>query len=133
MPATPDFKSSIYGTVAINGNTFYVKSVSYNETCTLSDITHSGAGGFGVVLPAVVRASGDLTFTFDAANLPTGATYNMIPGTLMALAIAPDGVKTYTFNAYSGEFAFSTGAGLDSDVEVTVSYQSTGTITRPTA
>lgn len=131
MPASPNFKSTISGTVTINGNLFNVKSGSYNETNTLADITHSGAAGFGVVLPCVTRASGDIVFTFDAANLPTGATYNMIPGTAMALVVSPDGVNNFSFTAYSGEFQFSTGAGLDTDVEVTVSYQSSGTITRP--
>lgn len=131
MPATPNFKHSVSGTVTINGNLFYVKSGSYNETATLSDITHSGAFGAGVVLPGVYRASGDIVFTFDAANLPNGATYNMTPGTSMTLVISPDGVNNYSFTAFSGEFQFSTGAGLDTDVEVTVSYQSSGVITRP--
>lgn len=127
-----NFISGIKGTVSIGGTLFNVKQFKLRLHTTLDDITHSGAQGYQVKLPGVTGADGDLTFTYDIDNAPTFGTFNMLPGTLLALVLEPDGTKPYTLSAYSGEFSFSSGPKAG-DVECTTHFESTGPFTVPTS
>lgn len=141
MPATPQFVHGFRGTVTIGGNLYNVKQFQFTMTNTLADVTHSGAtttynnapASFRVKIPGITEVSGTLTFTFDSANQPTVTPYLMTPGTLLSLVLSPDGTKQYSFSAYTGEYSFRSGAGVNSDVECTVNFESTGVVTVPSA
>ena len=118
------------GTVTIGGNLFNVTQFSFSMNCDLADITHTGANGYGVVLPGVIRATGQLTFIYDTLNQPTVSPINQTPGQSMTLILSPDGTKQFSFTAYSGELSFSSGPQAGA-VSVNTSFQSSGTITVP--
>lgn len=120
------------GTVTIGGNLFYVTQFSFTMTNDLADITHTGANGYGVVIPGVTRATGQLTFVYDTLNQPTVAPINQTPGQSMTLILSPDGTKQFSFTAYSGELSFSSGPAAGA-VNVSTSFQSSGTITVPSS
>jgi len=120
------------GTVTIGGNAFYVTQFQFTMTNDLTDVTHSGASGYGVVIPGVTRATGNLTFVFDTLNQPTVAPINQTPGQSMSLVLSPDGTKQYSFTAYSGELSFTSGPSAGA-VQATTSFQSSGAITVPSS
>lgn len=120
------------GTCSVNGTLFNVEQFSFTMTSDLDDITHTGAGGYGVVLPGVIRANGQLSFVFDTLNQPTVSPLNQTPGQALTLVLSPDGTKQYSFGAFSGELQFSSGPKAGA-VRVTTSFQSSGTITVPSS
>lgn len=120
------------GTVTIGGNLFAVTQFAFTMSNDLADITHSGANGYQVMLPGVTKASGTLTFVFDTLNQPTVSPINQTPGQSMTLVLSPDGTKNYSFTAYSGELSWSSGPQAGA-VLCTTSFQSSGTITVPSA
>ncbi len=131
--ATPTFIHGRLTNILIGGTQFAGLTASYDEvTSDMTDITYTVAGGqtFGTFLPGYNFATGTITFVYDTANSPVLSPQNMIPGTLMALTVSPDGSKLYVFNAYSGKFSWS-GGPRSGPVMCSTNYQSTGTITRP--
>lgn len=121
------------GTITLGGTAFAAEQFTYQEETTLDDITYTLAGGasFQVILPGYNKASGTITFNYDSGNQPNISPQNMVPGTLMALVLSPDGTRNYSFNAYSGSFQFGTGP-KNGPVTCSTTFQSSGTITRPT-
>lgn len=120
------------GTCTVNGTSFAVTQFSFQMSNDLADITHSQANGYQVMLPGVTRASGNLTFVFDTLNQPTVSPINQTPGQSLTLVLSPDGTKNYSFTAYSGQLSFSSGPQAGA-VQVTTSFQSSGTITVPSS
>lgn len=134
--STPNFIHGKLGTVSINGSLFNSMQYKFSEKVVggLSDITYTQASGATaqVMIAGYNGVSGSITFIYDTNNQPTIAPFDMIPGTSMALILYPDGTKPYTFNAISGQFDWGSGP-KNGPVEVTVSFESTGTIGHPTS
>lgn len=132
--STPNFINGKEGTVSINGSLFNAEQFEFEEETPLDDITYSQTGGanYKVLLPGYNSAKGTISFVYDTNNQPTIAPYDMVPGTLMALILYPDGTKPYAFSAYSGRFRFSSGPKAGT-VRCTTSFESTGAITHPTS
>ena len=121
--------------ILIGGVQFAGMSASYEEvTSDMTDITYTIAGGqtFGSFLPGYNFATGTITFIYDTANSPVLDPQKMVPGTLMALTLSPDGTKLYSFSAYSGKFSWS-GGPKSGPIMCSTNYQSTGVITRPSS
>lgn len=130
MPNT--FIHGRLGTITIGGTLFASEQYDYTEEIQLEDITYTVSGGvtFQVLLPGYAKVSGTITFVYDTSNQPVLSPQNMIPGTLMALVLYPDGTKPYTFSAYAGTFRFPSGPKAG-PVRCTTNFQSTGNVTRP--
>lgn len=141
MPATPNFIHGFKGTCTVGGSTFYVKQFQFSMKNTVADVTHSGATttynaapvSYRVKIAGITEVSGSLTFTFDSANQPTVTPYIMTPGATVALVLSPDGTKNYSFSAITTGYDFRSGAGVNSDVECSITFESTGVITVPSS
>jgi len=118
------------GSVTINGTLFNVTQFSFTMTNDLADITHTGAAGWGVVIPGVTRATGQLTFVYDTLNQPTVSPINQTPGQSMTMVLKPEGTKAFSFTGFSGELSYSSGPSAGA-VSVTTSFQSSGVVTVP--
>lgn len=134
--STPQFIHGKLGTISINGSLFNSTQFKFSEKVVggLQDITYSQAGGatYQTMLPGYNGVSGSITFIYDVNNQPVIAPYDMIPGQLMTLILYPDGTKPYSFDAYSGQFDWGSGPKAG-PVEVTVNFESTGTVSHPTS
>jgi hypothetical protein len=120
-------------TVTIATTQFAGLTISYDHDLSdLTDITYTQAGGatWAVFLPGYNVVSGDITFVFDTSNPPYLSPQNMTPGTLMALVVSPDGVRNFSFNAYSGKFHWG-GGPRGGPVNCSTHFQATGTVTLP--
>lgn len=123
------------GTVTIGGTQFASLQYSFSWQTSLSDITFTKAGGATAkrLLPGYYWATGVITFVYDTSNQPVLAPQNMTPNTLMTLVLYPDGTKPYAFNAYSGQFGFTSGPQGNTPVNCTTNFESDDIITPPSS
>ncbi len=129
------------GTVSLAGPStagptlFAVLQFSFKWITSLSDITFTVSGGATAkrILPGYYWATGTLTFVYDTTNQPVLSPQQMTPNTLMALILYPEGTKPYSFNAYSGEFDFTSGPQGNTPVSCTTNFESDGAITPPSS
>lgn len=133
--ATPNFAQGWKGTISINGTLFNALQYSFTETTDLEDITYTQASGATaqVLLPGYKKVNGTISFVYDTANQPTISPFDMRAGTLMTLILYPEGTKPYSFQAYSGQFEFSSGPQAGTSVKCSTNFSSTGAITEPTS
>lgn len=134
--ANPVFIHGRLGLISINSTNFFAEQFDFTETVVggNQDITYCVAGGatYQVMLAGYNGVKGTITFIYDTANQPVLSPFSMIPGTLMALILYPDGTKPYTFSALSGEFKWGSGPKAG-PVRCTTSYDSTGNVTHPSS
>lgn len=130
-----NFVAGYKGTVTIGGTQFAALQFDLTITTPLDDITYTQAGGatWAVKIPGYSSAKGTISFVYDTLNQPVLSPQNMTPGTLMTLVLTPEGSKSYSFSAYSGEFSFSSGPQSGIGVKCTTSFESTGTVTLPSS
>src|SRR5271156_2717570 len=111
-------------TVQIGGTYFAGMTITYDEKLSdLTDITYTVSGGqtYGYCLPGYNYITGNIAFVWDSDNKPVSSP-NMVPGTLMALVLSPDGTELFTFSAYSSEFTW-TGGPTAGPVKCMTSFQ----------
>lgn len=120
-------------TIQIGGTYFAGLNITFDEKLSdLTDITFTRSGGatFGNFLPGYNFATGTISFVYDSQNQPVLSPQNMIPGTLMVMIVSPDGIKPYSFSAWSGEFQWA-GGPKAGPVMCSTNYNTESTITRP--
>ncbi len=82
-------------TISSTETEFEMRQVDFNYEVAAEDITHSGANGWQVMMPGIRKVSGTITFVYDLANAPFGATpYDLKAGLYAAIKL--------TFNAHQG-------------------------------
>jgi hypothetical protein len=118
------------GSVLIGSTSVNVIDFEVTLEVDLADITHSGAGGYQVMLPGISKASGKLSFIYDTANRPTQSPLSMVPGLAATVHLKPDGVDDFSFPAYLKNLKFKSGP-KSGPVQCDVEFDSTGPITTP--
>lgn len=123
-------------TIQFASTYFAALTADYNEGLSdLTDITYTQVGGatWQILLPGYNKANGTVSFVFDTLNQPTVGNSSQIPGALGALIFSPDGTKLYTLSVYFETLAIPGGPGVKGPVVCKTTWQSTGTVTRPTS
>jgi hypothetical protein len=86
---------SLSVTISATETEFEMRQVDFNYEVAAEDITHSGANGWQVMMAGIRKISGTITFVYDLANAPFGATpYNLKAGGAASLKL--------TFNTHLG-------------------------------
>ena len=131
--ATPNFAPAWKGTVSFNGTLFNALSFDWESSAASEDITYSQSGGatYQIMLAGYKKASGSVTFVYDAANQPQLSPSSLVEGSTVSMIAYPEGTKPYACTALVTSMKWSSGPQAGVSAKGTMSWTSTGAYTIP--